>query len=167
MTGVAEAQSSGGSLRYENPGLAVWRAHPEGTETWFDCRDGEVVVKSPDDAIIAKMIALAARLGGRVQGDDGELYEEPGRPPVPPKASLRDRLESWLAKLRPRPKFVPPALPFKVGDRVRDPWGKEGTIAAIDLQAEHGLGHVQVRFDTGREATFAAAAHGLTAIDRQ
>ena len=164
MTGVAEAASPGGVLRYESPGLAVWRAHPEREETWFDCRNGEIVVKSPDDAIIAKMIGLAAQLGGRVQGDDGEIYEKPGRPPVAPKASLRERLESWAAKLRPGSDVARQPLPFNVGDRVRDPWGHEGTIAAIDVEAEHGLGHVHVRFDTGREATFCAAAHGLTLI---
>jgi hypothetical protein len=164
MTGVAEAETPSGVLRYESPGLAIWRAHPDGAQAWFDCRDGEIVVKNPDDAMIAKMIALAGKLGARVQGDDGEVYEQVGHPPIPPKASLWEHLQAWAAKLRPTPKVVCDPLPFGVGDRVRDPWAREATVTGIDLRAEHGMGVVRVRFDNGREATFFAVAHGLTAI---
>ena len=110
------------------------------------------------------MIEIAARLGARVFGDDGEWYEAPGRPPIPPSASLGERLGAWLEKLRPRRKLPLPVLPFKVGDRVRDSWGREGTVVALDLEAEHRLGIVEVRFDSGRVARMAAVAHGLTLV---
>jgi hypothetical protein len=33
-----------------------------------------VFTKDPDQPTVAKMIAIAARLAAKVQGDDGELY---------------------------------------------------------------------------------------------
>lgn len=38
---------------------------------WFD---GRIESKHPSDALIAKMVEIAERLGGNVQGDDGERY---------------------------------------------------------------------------------------------
>jgi hypothetical protein len=78
---VAEAPlESGGTLRYESEGLAVWTAWPGhgrgGNFAWFDHRDGEIVVKNPDEAILAKMCSIAEKPGARVQGDDGEEYPE-------------------------------------------------------------------------------------------
>ena len=80
VDGFAEAATSSGSLRYENPGLAVWTAWSEhGRDenfAWFDLRHGRVTVKNPDDAILAKMSAIAERLRARVQGDEGEFYPQ-------------------------------------------------------------------------------------------
>jgi hypothetical protein len=63
---------------YENDGLAVWTAYsghdPNGNMAWFDYREGRIVVKNPDDEILEKMKAIAARLGAKVLGDDGESY---------------------------------------------------------------------------------------------
>jgi len=36
--------------------------------------DGEIVVKNPDDPVLAKLIDVAQRLGAHVIGDDGETY---------------------------------------------------------------------------------------------
>lgn len=76
--GFAEAATPSGTLRYENPGLAVWTAWSEhgrdGNFAWFDLESGRVTVKNPDDAILLKMCAVADRLGARVQGDEGEHY---------------------------------------------------------------------------------------------
>ena len=44
----------------------------------FHWADGAVAVKHPDRATLATMLAIAARLGARVQGDDGEFYTRPG-----------------------------------------------------------------------------------------
>ena len=162
LTGVAEAPP----LRYENPGLAVWRAHPGGDSVWFDLRDGRVVVKNPDEATIAKALSIAKRLKARVVGDDGEEYEEPGKAPRQPSLSLRERVASWFDRLRPTPAIEPPDLQFAVGDRVQSFLGEAGTVVGIDLKAQHGLGSVRVRFDDGRELDFAAIAHGLTPIGR-
>lgn len=75
ITGVAEAPlPDGGALRYESPLMAEWRRRSGGETVWFDFRDGRVVVKNPDDEIIAKMRQIAAALRARVQGDEGEFY---------------------------------------------------------------------------------------------
>ena len=165
LTGVAEA-GSGAVVRYENPGLARWR-HPGDEEVWFDLRDGRVVVKNPDEPTVAKMIAVASLLGARVIGDDGERYERPGVPPSPATLSWRERLSSWLERLRPQQELEPAQLSFGVGDRVRDYSGREAVVVAIDLKAEHGMGHVRVRFDDGHELTYAALAHGLTLMEKR
>jgi hypothetical protein len=79
--GFAEVATASGTLRYENPGLAVWTAWSEngrdGNFAWFDLKSGRVTVKNPDDAILLKMCAIAERLGARVQGDEGEYYPLP------------------------------------------------------------------------------------------
>ena len=80
MDNFAETTNTAGEtpLRYENEGVAVWTAysgHEEGGNMgWFDYRDGRVVVKNPDDEILAKMKRIAEALGASVMGDDGESY---------------------------------------------------------------------------------------------
>jgi hypothetical protein len=160
-TGVAEAPTPEGTLKYENPGLACWRGHPSGEEVWFDFRDGQVVVKNPDEPTIGKMLAVARALRARVQGDDGEIYESPDGRPKSPRVSLAGRVGAWLRQLRPAPKLEPASVPFAAGDRVRDYRGQMGTVVAIDVHANHGMGRIEVRFDDGHELTFSAIAHGL------
>jgi hypothetical protein len=46
---------------------------------WFDFSHGNIVVKNPDAAILRKMCEVAAALGARVQGDEGETYRPDGR----------------------------------------------------------------------------------------
>ena len=56
LSGAAESTfPSGGTLRYENPLLTEWLGHPEHEAIWFDFRRGTVIVKNPDEPIIAKM----------------------------------------------------------------------------------------------------------------
>lgn len=75
LTNVVEASTpSGETVRYENAGLAEWSGHPSGVGVPFDFRRGQIVVNRPDEATIARMVLLAAVLGARVQGDDGEVY---------------------------------------------------------------------------------------------
>lgn len=165
MTGVAEADTSDGTLRYENRGLAVWRGHPSGEKVWFDFRRGRVVVKNPDEATIEKMLVVAQGLGARVVGDDGETYEAAGQPPRPAKPSLSARLSGWFQGLLPAKPPNTPLPPFAVGARVRDAVGSEGVVLAIDPRQMHGFGSITVRFDDGRELTFAMFAHGLVAVE--
>jgi len=65
-------------LSCERPGLTVWidySAHGcDGNMAWFDYHAGEIIVKNPDDEILGKMRRIAAVLGARVQGDEGEFY---------------------------------------------------------------------------------------------
>ena len=78
LDGFAEAQVGGDVLRYENAGLAVWLAYSghgrNGNMAWFDYRCGRIVVKSPDQEIVAKMKEIANALGAGLMGDEGEFY---------------------------------------------------------------------------------------------
>ncbi len=42
---------------------------------WFDWFEGNVFTSDPDRPTVAKMLAIAGRLDGIVQGDNGEIYE--------------------------------------------------------------------------------------------
>ncbi|MFJ9695586.1 hypothetical protein [Kitasatospora sp. NPDC101183] len=48
------------------PGLAM-------APMWWN--SGRIVSKNPSDAVIARMREVAAILGARLQGDDGEYYD--------------------------------------------------------------------------------------------
>jgi|SRR6516162_525029 hypothetical protein len=80
LDGHAETRTPDGAvIRMEGEGLAVWVVWPDtsdGNLAWMDHRDGRIVVKNPDAAILAKMCAIAEKLGARVQGDEGELYPD-------------------------------------------------------------------------------------------
>lgn len=165
LAGAAETETPDGVLRYENPGLALWRAHPTDEKVWFDFRNGRVVVKNPDEPSIAKMLEVARELGARVVGDDGETYEVPGGTPRPATVSFSARLAAWFQRLRPTPRPAVALPPFGVGDRVRDSLGNEATVLAIDPTAMHGFGSITVRFDDGRELTFAMFAHNLEPVE--
>ncbi|MFV1986558.1 MAG: hypothetical protein ACC682_04720 [Gemmatimonadota bacterium] len=78
--------------------------------------------------------------------------------PEGPNASFAcppdEALEREKGRLRQR-------VPFKVGQRVRTPWGHPGTIVAIDPDGDSGMGHIEIRYDDGRTATTSCVAHGL------
>jgi hypothetical protein len=57
------------------PYFARWSGPSQYDDPWFDFSGGNIYTKNPDEPMIAKMIEMAARLGAKVQGDDGELYE--------------------------------------------------------------------------------------------
>lgn len=83
--GFAEVRSPAGDLiRVAYEGLSVWTAHSrhgiDGGMVWFGFRGGNVVVKNPDPEILRKMSSLARSLSAKVQGDEGETYDEHGRP---------------------------------------------------------------------------------------
>jgi hypothetical protein len=53
--------------------------HPIGpVPLWWE--SGQVYAKNPDKLMIQKMIEIAEKLGARVQGDDGELYNDSSEP---------------------------------------------------------------------------------------
>jgi hypothetical protein len=43
-------------------------------DPWLEWSDGSIYTKNPDEAFRTKMVQIAARLGAKVQGDDGEIY---------------------------------------------------------------------------------------------
>jgi len=59
--------------------FAVWSGESSHGEAWFDWSDGQIYTKNPDPPVIAKAVAIAYTLGGRVQGDDGETYLPDGQ----------------------------------------------------------------------------------------
>ena len=53
----------------------LFLAHPkEPWPLWW--QSGDVFTKNPDKATVQKMIEIAQKLGARVQGDDGEFYDD-------------------------------------------------------------------------------------------
>jgi len=89
----------GSNLGYSSDGLAVWTNHAGnvegGSQAWFDFRDNRIVVKSPDQEILAKMLSIANRLSAIVVGDEGEEYKSATdhgiESCVPPGSTVRRR----------------------------------------------------------------------------
>lgn len=46
-----------------------------GKGDWFDWFEGNVFTTDPEPGTVTKMLAIAAKLGAAVQGDDGEFYD--------------------------------------------------------------------------------------------
>lgn len=61
------------------PSFAIWSGPCKHGEAWFEWYKGNISTKNPDPAILRKAIAMAAALGARVQGDDGEIYLPDGK----------------------------------------------------------------------------------------
>lgn len=90
LDGFAEAPlPDGGVLRVESAGLAVWTKYSrdgvDSNHAWFDWRDGQVVVKNPDEEILRKMHSIAQQLRAHVLGDEGESYDARGHTYVSPE----------------------------------------------------------------------------------
>ncbi|HEX9063131.1 MAG TPA: hypothetical protein VF941_23405, partial [Clostridia bacterium] len=58
------------------PFFAVWKHDGQENEYWLDWFGGNIYSKNPDEILISKMVNIAKLLDAKVQGDDGELYEE-------------------------------------------------------------------------------------------
>jgi hypothetical protein len=83
LDGFAETTTKDGQkLRVQSEGLAVWTKYSkhgkDGNMAWFNWFRGEITVKNPDREIRGKMFRIAQKLGARVQGDEGEFYDETG-----------------------------------------------------------------------------------------
>jgi hypothetical protein len=136
------------------PYWAVWSGASELPQPWLDWDDGRVYSKNPDAPLISKMCAVAQALHATVQGDDGEFYDENANVLPSPKSSrVRSMLQALRSACTPRRRAAPPD--FAVGDRIIDVWGRPAVIKVIDLYANHGLGAVTLRYDDGREVTYA------------
>ena len=153
----------------------LWAAHPrEPWPLWWD--RGTVSTKNPDDETVRKLVAIADRLGATVQGDDGEVYRADGTSFQPesrpgsatPRSAARpglvSRFGSWFRNRRNVPELQQGAPAFRVGQRVKNPWGESGTVLGVDRNANGGLGSVRVRLDDGREQHLAYVASGLEIV---
>ena len=67
----------GAEGEWVGPHARVWTGHPQ-VRMSFDWVDGQVDVKNPDAATIARMKALAARLQATVFSETGELFDDAG-----------------------------------------------------------------------------------------
>ena len=56
--------------------FAKWSGKSKYPDPWFDWFEGCIDTKNPDKAIVGKMLQIAKQLGARVQGDDGEFYDD-------------------------------------------------------------------------------------------
>jgi hypothetical protein len=80
LDNFAEARlQSGEILRVESEGLTVWTTYSgddnNSNHAWFDFRDGNIVVKNPDEEIMRKMLSIADKLNAKMQGEHGEIYD--------------------------------------------------------------------------------------------
>ena len=55
-------------------------------EPWLDWSDGNISSKWPDTALYRKMLSIAAALGARVQGDEGDFLTSPSDWEFDPRA---------------------------------------------------------------------------------
>lgn len=56
------------------PGFAVLMTAGDDQPAWLDWTEGNIYASYPGSALQRKMLQIAARLGARLQGDDGEIY---------------------------------------------------------------------------------------------
>ena len=70
----------GSEAEFKNaPGFCEWNAPTEkdpNARPWFDYWKGSIDTKNPDEPTIHKMIHIATALNAKVQGDEGEFYDE-------------------------------------------------------------------------------------------
>jgi hypothetical protein len=149
--------------------FVVWSGPSKRENPWLWWQDGHIESKYPDAPLVRKMHAIAEALEAKVQGEDGEEYDAAGDTKPSKKPSWRQRIRRWWvnATAKGATPVDPATLPFKVGDRVRSivgPW--YGTVTAIDVRAEHGLGRITVRRDSGSIINQAAIAHGLLPVEK-
>jgi hypothetical protein len=116
LDGYAEAETRDTHevIRVEDPSLAVWKAYTghghDGNMAWLYLSQGNVVAKNPDQEIRRKMAGLARRLGARVQGDDGEFYDDDG------EAVLQETVAHAIGdsrEIQPPPGLPVPALALR------------------------------------------------------
>jgi hypothetical protein len=79
---------TGKATDWELTGASVWVPYSKngrhGRYARFAHQEDRVTVENPDEEILTKMLTIAHALGGRVQGDDGEYFDEYDTPPTGP-----------------------------------------------------------------------------------
>lgn len=88
MTGFAKCETAQGeTIKISQPLMTEWRHHSSRSPVWLSYFEGNLSIKNPDAECLAKMRQIAAKLQARVQGDEGEYYDE-----QPKKQSFFKRL---------------------------------------------------------------------------
>ena len=70
-----------GTVLMESPGSAMWTAYSQKgprDAVWLRHFCDHVTARNPDAEVIGKMHRIAAALGGKVQGNEGEIYGPDG-----------------------------------------------------------------------------------------
>jgi hypothetical protein len=93
------------------PHFVHW-AGSQGRDGWLEWADGRIDSGYPDGALLKKLVAIAERLGAKVQGDGGEVYsgDEPvdewveanTLPFTPRTVGITQRLPWWRRIARRR-----------------------------------------------------------------
>lgn len=93
------------------PYFVRW-AGSTGPARWLEWSEGRINTKYPDGALLKKLVAIAERLGAKVQGDGGEVYsgdepvdewlEDQTLPFTPRQVMLTQRLPWWRRVMRRR-----------------------------------------------------------------
>jgi hypothetical protein len=96
---------------HHGPYFVRWEGSP-GPERWLEWSDGRINTAYPDGALLKKLVAIANRLGAKVQGDGGEVYsgdepvdewaEDNELPYTPRAVMITQRLPWWRRVLRRR-----------------------------------------------------------------
>jgi hypothetical protein len=79
-------------------------------DCWLEWTEGRINSRYPDGALLKKLVAIAERLGAKVQGDGGEVYsgdepvdewaEDNELPYTPRTVIITQRLPWWRRVLR-------------------------------------------------------------------
>lgn len=148
------------------PYIVTWLKSASESEMDFYWSKGNIISKNPTEEIIIKMEAIANRLQAKVQGDDGEVYQNGAPMPEPVekkkffqicKFYIQDFIASW--RIKKSMKGV--TCPFEVGDRVKTFHRTGGIVIEVDPKGHGGLGGIKVQFPDGVVIGFAFIANGL------
>jgi hypothetical protein len=72
IRGDSELQLVEGSVSYK----VKWTGPGSEPYMWLAWSHGNIYTKGPDKPLLEKMLVIAKHFGARVQGDDGEYYED-------------------------------------------------------------------------------------------
>jgi len=119
IDGYAQAPLANGKiLRVEDPTLAVWTGwsgHVEGANmALLYLSAGNIDSKNPDEEIRRKMWRIAQQLNARLQGDDGEFYDEFGNGAYEELEPMRPGESGFELPELPGDKAAPPARPVEI-----------------------------------------------------
>jgi hypothetical protein len=91
-------------------------AGSRGRNRWLEWSEGRINTRYPDGALLKKLVAIAERLGAKVQGDGGEVYS--GAEPVD------EWVEANTLPFTPRTVIITQRLPWwkRIMRRRRATW---------------------------------------------